>query len=320
MYNYWVDISKQSLLENLAVSVIIPCFQSELTLSNLVIEINKDLKRNKFVKDYEIILVLDGPIDGTKKIAEQLAEYYTKVRVIELTKNFGQHSAILAGIYFAKFDLISTLDDDGQHKPESISLLLNHLDSDVDIIYGYSEIEVHSIWRVFSSRLLKLMLFRILGVKHSKKISALRLFRKSLLLDIDLRYISIGFIDVVLHWNTDKIISIPVPMMKRNFRNSNYSFRLLTSLALRMIINYSLRPLRFIFLLGSIFFILSLILFTSYFLQYPQGENYISRFNSTEVMLVFFSSLQLIVLGIIGEYIGSLHQKNSRRPNFLVKV
>ena len=174
----------------IGLSVVIPSFQSELTLGRVVRDLHATLKAKKIVK-FEILLILDGPRDGTERIAKELEAQFSQCRVIELTRNFGQHAAIYAGIHSSKYGLIATMDDDGQHPASAIPLLIDEMTPEIDIVYGTSLAEKHGAIRNTASRFFKIALFRILGVANARDISALRLFRRSLLQRVDLQKISV---------------------------------------------------------------------------------------------------------------------------------
>lgn len=302
----------------LGLSIVIPCYQSESTLRDLVTDI-QILFHDCNLEKFETLLVLDGPTDGTAPIARELESEYSEVRVIELTRNFGQHAAIYAGIVSSKYGLVITMDDDGQHHPSSLAVLIDGLNPETDIVYGLAVEDEHSFIRNLASRTFKTVLFRFLGVKNAQKISALRLFRKSLLKDVDLLKINPGVVDVALHWNTTKMKTVATEMSKRSQGKSNYTIRSLSGFAIKMIIGYSVKPLKFALVLGLLGFIVSVLL-TMYFLfNYLNGEVKVAGFSTITILITSISSIQLITLGILGEYIANIHQKSIGKPTFSMK-
>jgi len=302
----------------IGVSVIIPCYQSELTLAQVVHELHSEFQQNGLVK-FEILMVLDGPTDGTKNIATKLASQFSECRIIELSRNFGQHAAIYAGIYSSKYGLIVTMDDDGQHPPSAIPALFTALSPEVDIVYGVSPEEEHGAIRSFASRQFKIALFRVLGIRNARDISAVRLFRKSLLNNVDLRQLSVGVIDVALHWNTTRIVTTPLQMSKRYQGRSNYNFRSLVRFAIQMLVSFSIKPLKFALFLGVLTFCFSSVLTIHYLYQYFTGRVEVAGFTTLTILIATLSSIQLITLGILGEYLGSIHQRSMGKPLFNIK-
>lgn len=317
----YLTVVTESLLLNhpeKGLSVIIPCYQSESSLNRVVSGICDAL--NKIIGlDYEIILVLDGPTDNTSKIAYKLQDDITECGVVELTRNFGQHPAIFAGISSAKHEVIITMDDDGQHLPSEIPVLIEALTFDTDLVYGVPTKDEHGLIRSFGSRFFKTALFRILGIKNARDISAFRIFRKSLLAYIDFSKISVGTVDVALHWNTTRIKSSKVTMSRRLSGKSNYSFRSLARFAIQMIIGYSAKPLKFALFLGLLGFLLSAGLAIYFFVQYLDGNVNVAGFTTTTILITVLSSIQLMTLGILGEYIASIHQRSMSKPTFNIR-
>jgi len=311
---------KSSILKNrdMSLSIVIPCFQSEASLDEVVEGIKDSLRGFKGF-EYEILLVLDGPTDRTAEIATQLENKITECRVIELSRNYGQHPAIFAGILSAKYEIVITMDDDGQHLPREIPTLIEALSDETDLVYGLPTEEEHGLVRSFASRFFKSMLFRILGIRNARDVSAFRIFRKSLLQNIDLQKISSGTVDVALHWSTTRIKTVSTNMNKRLTGKSNYTLRSLFKFAIQMIIGYSVKPLKFALFIGLIGFLVSAALSIYFFVQYLQGDVKVAGFSTITILITTLSSIQLVTLGILGEYIASIHQKSIGKPMFNIR-
>jgi glycosyltransferase involved in cell wall biosynthesis len=299
-------------------SIVIPCFQSELTLHEVVrgiYNVQSDLDDREF----EILLVIDGATDGTLEVANELQQEFKEVHVVELTRNFGQHAAIFAGIRYSKFSLVLTMDDDGQHQAESVLALQNAMNNNVDIVYGIAITEEHGLFRSFASRSLKTALFHFLGANNAKDISALRLFRKSLLENIDLDNLAVGVIDVALQWNTTRIMAVPVRMLKRSKGASNYKIADLVRFAISMAVNYSVKPLKIALMMGLITLMISFSLTIFFIIQYLNGNTSVAGFSTITILVTSLASVQLMTLGILGEYVGRIHQKTIGKPHFTVR-
>lgn len=309
-----------SILKNhdKSLSIVIPCFQSEASLAEVVLGIRDSLTGINGFK-FEILLVLDGPTDRTAEIAAQLENEIAECRVIELSRNFGQHPAIFAGILSTKYEIVITMDDDGQHLPSEIPTLIEALSDETDLVYGLPTQEEHGLFRSFASRFFKSMLFRILGIKNARDVSAFRIFRKSLLQNIDLQKISSGTVDVALHWSTTRIKTVRTNMNKRSAGKSNYTLRSLIKFAIQMIIGYSVKPLKFALFIGLIGFLASAALSLYFLVQYLQGDVKVAGFSTITILVTALSSIQLVTLGILGEYIASIHQKSIGKPMFNIR-
>jgi len=302
----------------IGLSVVIPCYQSEFSLNNVVLGIRDALIEINFV-NYEILLVLDGPTDGTTEVAFELQSKFSECRVIELSRNFGQHAAIFAGISSSKYEVIVTLDDDGQHLSSEIPALINELGIDTDLVYGIPHDDEHNFMRNIASMTFKYGLFRILGMKNARDISAFRIFRKSLLQNVDLQKISTGTVDVSLHWSTTRIRTVKTTMPKRIVGKSNYTFRTLFKFAMQMIIGYSVKPLKFALILGLLGFLASALLTLYFLIQHFNGNIEVAGFSTLTILITALASIQLVTLGILGEYIASIHQKSIGKPMFNIR-
>jgi undecaprenyl-phosphate 4-deoxy-4-formamido-L-arabinose transferase len=303
---------------SVGLSIVIPCYQSEFSLHDVVLEIRNSLQQINWV-NYEILMILDGPTDRTAEIAATLQNKFSECRVIELSRNFGQHAAIFAGISCSKYELIATMDDDGQHLPSELPVLIEGLSIDADLVYGVPHDDEHNLLRNIASRTFKFALFRILGIKNARDISAFRIFRKSLLKNIEQQKISRGTVDVVLHWSTTRIKTVKTTMPKRTTGKSNYTYRALFRFAIQMIIGYSVKPLKIALNLGLFGFLVSTVL-TFYFLfQFFAGNIKVAGFPTLTILITTLSSIQLVILGILGHYIASIYQKSIGKPIFNIR-
>lgn len=143
--------SKTSLLYT--VSVVVPVYNSEATMDELVARINDVLETA--AGRFEIILVNDGSKDGSWEVISNLAGKMQHVRGVNLMHNYGQHNALLAGIQRAQYEIIVTIDDDLQNPPEEIPKLISRLNEGYDVVYGRPSQRSHSVWRNISSKILK---------------------------------------------------------------------------------------------------------------------------------------------------------------------
>ena len=297
--------------------IIIPVFNSEDTIGTLLQGILDERKLEHY--HVGIILVNDGSVDGSLSVCNSWAATHSQITVIDLMKNYGQHSAIFAGISHSSAELLVTMDDDGQHLPGSIPPLLDALSPDVDVVYGIAEVDEHSWSRNLGARFLKGLVFRGLGIKNSSTTSAFRVIRAKVFSGIEFAGLSSGILEVAINWNTDRIKSIEVPMNFRKIGKSNYSFYKLFKFAIAMVTSYSTRPLRFATLLGILGFMFSLFLMGFYMFFALAGRVKVDGFSTLVILISLLGSVQLITLGIIGEYLGKVHEKNIGKPVFVVR-
>ena len=159
-------------------SIVVPVYRGESLVEPLVLRLNKVLP--SIAKKYEIILVNDGSPDGSWAVIEQLAKKYKWVRGIRLMRNYGQHNATLCGVRLASYEVVVTMDQDLQHPPEQLSVLLAELDKGFDVVYGSPKKLPQGFIRNLLTANIKNILANIMGVPSVKNISAYRAFRTHL--------------------------------------------------------------------------------------------------------------------------------------------
>ncbi|GAA4560001.1 glycosyltransferase family 2 protein [Planotetraspora kaengkrachanensis] len=302
----------------MSVSVVIPCFRSAQTLPILVNRLMPVLRAVSIL--HEVILVVDGSPDETWSTAADLAARTDGVRAIHLSRNYGQHNALLAGIRDAKFDVVVTMDDDLQHPPEQIPLLLAALDgASLDLVYGVPYAEEHGFLRSVASRSVKAGMAGALGIRAARKISAFRAFRTRLRDGFDELSGPHASLDVALSWATTQVDAVNVHMNEREHGRSNYSLRLLVRHAVNMLLGYSTVPLRMASYLGFIVGLIGLFLSGLVLWRFIAGDTTVAGFTTVATMVALFSSAQLISIGVLGEYIGRIHGSGMGRPTYVVR-
>jgi undecaprenyl-phosphate 4-deoxy-4-formamido-L-arabinose transferase len=299
------------------ISVIIPVYFAEKTLPSLIPPLDAVLRRVSTA--YEILLVNDGSQDRSWQVICELAEKYKAVRGINLMRNYGQHNAVLCGIREAKYDISITMDDDLQHDPESIPLLLAELDKGYDMIYGAPRHEQHGILRDLASIITKLTLSTVMNTKSARHVSALRIFRTSLRKAFEGYNGPSVSIDVLLSWGTTKISYIEVEHHERAEGTSHYTFKKLVLHALNMITGFSTLPLRLSTATGFILTIFGIGILFYVVIRYLIQGGSVPGFTFMTSVISIFSGAQLFTLGIIGEYLARMHFRLMDKPPYTVE-
>jgi undecaprenyl-phosphate 4-deoxy-4-formamido-L-arabinose transferase len=302
----------------MSVSVVIPCYRSARTLPTLVSRIVSTLSQASV--RHEILLVVDGSPDETWETAAALARSIEGVRAVNLSRNYGQHNALVAGIREAAHDVVVTLDDDLQHPPEQIPSLLAALEGDrLDLVYGVAVEEEHGFLRNLASRSVKAGLSGALGIRTAQEISAFRAFRTRL--RDGFRGLSgpHASIDVALSWATAKVGSVQVQMNQRAHGRSNYTVRMLFRHAMNMLVGYSAAPLRAASYLGFLAGVIGLVLGVGVLWRFAVGDTTVAGFTTVASMVALFSSAQLFAIGMLGEYVGRIHGSGMGRPTYVVR-
>ncbi|HET7443406.1 MAG TPA: glycosyltransferase [Solirubrobacterales bacterium] len=298
------------------VSVVVPAFRSAASLPRLADRLAEVL--GPAAIPYELVLVDDGSEDGTWEAIERLAAEREEVRGLRLARNYGQQSALLAGIRSARRAQIVTLDDDLQYRPESIPALLDALAAGADLVYGMAEERRHRRGREWTTSLAKRLMRVATGDPMVTRISALRAFRTQLregFTTFDGPYVSI---DALLLWSTRRIAEITVPHDPREEGRSGYSPRSLARHALTVVVGFSSRPLRAASALGFLCTVLGALLLAYVLLRYALSGSHVPGFAFLASTITIFSGVQLFALGVIGEYLARMYPRVMGHPAYAV--
>ncbi len=297
------------------ISVVIPVYNGALTITPLVERLGAVLPQ--VAGQYEVILVCDGSPDHSWQVIQQLAQAHPFVRGILLMRNFGQHNALLCGVRAAAYEVIVTMDDDLQHPPEEIPVLLQKMDEGFDLVFGIPKKLPHSWWRNLTSVITKTAISSVMGLKSVRDISSYRAFRTYLRQAFENFNGPDLLLDVLLSWGTTRIGFVPVEEAPREIGESNYNFRKLVSMALTMLTSYTTLPLRFASLMGFIFTIFGALLFLYVVITYFTLGS-IPGFPFLASAIAIFSGVQLFALGIMGEYLAHMFERTTGRPTYQV--
>lgn len=300
---------------NFFCSVVIPVYNSEPILQDLVIRLQAALVEN--CSQFELLLVNDGSFDKSWEKIQNLSTQYHFIKGINLMRNYGQHNALLCGIREAQGDVIITMDDDLQHPPEEISKLLQKWMEGYDVVYGYPAKLPHSFWRNLFSRLTKKTLAVVMGIKSVNEISAFRAFSTDLRKAFSSYQSPNVIIDVLLSWGTRNFISVKVNENPRVIGKSNYDFFKLASQAFLILTGFSTIPLRLASWLGFIVMIFGSIVFLFVLISYFSIGS-IPGFPFLASIISLFSGTQLFAIGIIGEYLARIFDRSMERPTYVI--
>lgn len=300
------------------ISFVIPCYGSENTLEGVVEEIHTLMKAH--IEDlYEIILVNDSSPDHVWDVIEKLANENDNIIGIDLARNFGQHAALLAGYRHAKGDLIVSLDDDGQIAVEDTYKLIDHLNEGYDVVYGKYHVKKHNVFRNLASRLAGWTSVYLMNIPKDFAGSSFYVARRYIIEEM-LRYPNayVYLIGLVFR-TTDKIDSVFVGHRKREIGHSGYTFASLFALWLNGATTFSIKPLRFSSFLGFVTAILGLIFSIVVIIKKILHPEMIMGWSSLMATTLVLCGVILIVLGMMGEYIGRLYMSANREPQYVIR-
>jgi len=305
-------------MTTVSVSVIVPVYRGAPTVGILVERILAARTAAGW-NLAEIILVDDQSPDDSWRVISDLADQHSEVEAVALARNFGQHAALLAGMTRATGDVIVTMDDDLQHRPEEVVSLLAALDDDVDLVYGQAIDEEHGWWRNVTSRLGKRIVALAAGSDLVESMSAFRAFRSWLVPGLLKQSTQHPSVDVPLLWATERVVLVRVPMDHRAHGQSNYSAWGLLRVAVTMLLGFSTLPLRAVSYIGVCMGLAGAGLLAFVLINYAAYGSAVPGFAFIGSMVALFSGVQLVAIGVIGEYLARLYGDAVGRPSFAIR-
>jgi glycosyltransferase involved in cell wall biosynthesis len=298
------------------ISVVIPVFNSELSLENLCDQLCVEM--SVISEDYEVILVDDRSKDTSWEVIRRLQDTYPVVRGIRLSRNYGQHNALLCGIRAARFGRIVTMDDDLQNPVSEISKLLTKLDEGYDVVYGTPGRQQHGFLRNLASTMTKVALQNVMGAETARNVSAFRAFRTRLREGFKQYNSPHVSIDVMLTWATANFTSIEVKHLPREMGRSNYTVGKLVSHAFNLVTGFSTLPLQLASVIGFVFTLFGMGVLVWVLGRYLVAGTTVPGFPFLAAIISIFSGVQLFALGIFGEYLARIHFRTMDRPPYVI--
>ncbi len=305
--------------KEMMISVVIPAYNEEANLPRLMERLRPVMQQ--MGKNYEIILVDDGSRDRTLPILKSFL-VYPEVRVVELTRNYGQHAAIFSGFSIVRGDIVVTLDADLQNPPEEIPNLVRvMLEGDYDVVGTIRKERKDSVFRTLPSRLINVVTRKITKVSMSDWGCMLRAYRKNIVDRMVTCHEHSTFIPALATYFSKKVTEIEVVHEARHAGDSHYSMRKLINLQFDLVSSFSDFPLKFIMyagigvaFLGISFGIVLGIARILYGAQWA-AEGVFTLF----AILFTFVGFQFFALGVMGEYIGRIYREVRRRPEYMIE-
>jgi glycosyltransferase involved in cell wall biosynthesis len=304
-------------MSKICYSVVIPCYNSSETLEKLSLDIIKTFE--EIDKTFELILVNDGsPKSKSWDIIKSLSQNFKPIKSVNLSRNFGQQSATLCGMSIAKGDYIITMDDDGQHEPSDIKKLIEFQEHDMVIARLRSRKD--SLLRQISSKLKSYFDYIVLNKPKHIRLSPFRLLNKRVVNDMLNIKTNTPFIPALMFIVSRDVVNVDVEHYERLKGVSNYNFIKRLGLFTLIVINNSSIILRFCAYFGVFCAIGSLFLATFIVSKIAlHGSSYQPGWASLFSAILFFGGLNLIMLGLVGEYLVRLFRGVESRPAFLIK-
>lgn len=301
------------------VSFIIPCYCSQNTLEPVVYEINDTMRQLPHYR-YEIILVNDCSPDNTFAVITSLTERYSNITGIDLAKNFGQHAALMAGFRQAAGEVIVCLDDDGQTPANEVGKLLEKIEQGYDVVYASYENKQHSRFRNWGSRVNSKMTEIMLDKPHDLSITSYFAMCRFVMKEL-LRYEQCyPYVMGLVLRSTRNICNVSVQHRAREVGHSGYTISKLLGLWMNGFTSFSVKPLRMATYLGAATagcgFLYVIYIVIHFFIDHAAPTGW----SSTMAALLLLGGVILLVLGLVGEYVGRIFMCTNAAPQYVVRT
>ena len=299
-------------------SVVIPVYNEEENLVELHARLSTTLQKTDW--DWEVIYVDDGSQDRSWAILEAFHQDDPEhVRLVRFNRNYGQHMAVFAGFERVRGEVIATLDADLQNPPEDVPKLVQKLEEGYDVVGGWRQQRRDSIFRKAPSWLVNRITSRVVGVDMKDYGCMLRAYTRPVVEAMNQCRENSSFIPALANSFAQKVIEIPVGHAERGGGQSKYGFFRLISLHFDLATGFSVIPIQLVSLLGSLVALVGLafgiFLFIRRLVVGPEVEGVFTLF----AILFVFVGLQILGVGLIGEYVGRIYREVRGRPRFVIR-
>ncbi len=303
-------------LPNPALSIVIPVYNGADTVGTLV----DKLCELDIAREMEIILVVDGSPDHSLQICQALCnKHSTPIKIINLSRNFGEHNAVIAGFSYARGEYIINMDDDLQNPPEEVENLWHYCrDNNFDVAYTRYKHKQHASWRNLGSRLTNKLADWLLDKPRGLYLSSFRCINAFTANKVVEHTGPFPYIDGLIMQVTQNIGSLAVEHLPRGNGKSNYTLPRLLRLFTSMFLNFSVVPLRAATVSGLVIGAFGLIGILTIFIETLLGSTP-KGWASLMAGILLLTGTQLIMLGLIGEYLGRMFLTINRKPQYIVR-
>lgn len=301
---------------NPIISFVSPVYKAEKILDKLVDEIQKTML--VLDKSYEIILIDDRSPDKSWDVMKAISHKFPEVKSVRLSRNFGQHPAIMAGLTLAKGEWVVVLDCDLQDQPKEVLKLYNKAQEGFDVVLAKRKNRQDSFFKKMNSKLFSIIYSYLTETKFDSSIANFGIYNKKVIVEVVKMNDYIKSFPLFISWVGYNTTSIEVEHAKRQEGSSSYSLSKLISLAFNTIISFSNKPLKLFVKFGLVVSIISFIvgLFTIY--QYLKGEILVLGYSSLIVSIWFLSGVIITTIGVVGIYIGKIFDQSKGREAYII--
>lgn len=301
-------------------SLVIPVYRSSAILEVLALTIHQEISRyQNEIDSYELILVNDASPDDSWDVIRSLRERWSFIKGINLRRNYGQHNAIMAGLNHASGDVVVMMDDDMQHSPVYIIELVRKIQSGYDVCYTRYQGRKHRGWKIMGSKLTNFIARVLLNKPEHLYLSSFKAISGDLNREIRRYHGAYPYIDGLILQATNHITTLDIEHHERYEGKSNYTLLKLTSLFLKMATGFSILPLRIVTYLGFLTFLLGLLQSLYIFIGQMINPVTVKGWSSSIIIALILGGVQMLSLGLIGEYVGRIYQRLNEKPQYNIR-
>src|SRR5262245_28026117 len=298
------------------ITIVIPVYRGARTIGPLVDRLEAEVGRGR---DLELVLVNDGSPDDSAAVCRALAASRPNVRFVNLSRNFGEHNAVMAGLNHASGAVAVIMDDDAQNPPEEVLRLVAAVEGGVDVAWSCYEQKQHSWLRNLGSHLNDRAATWLLRKPKDLYLSSFKAMNRFVIDEVVKYRGPYPYLDGLILRITTNYAAVPCAHLPREEGRSGYTLRKLVSLWLNMFTNFSIMPLRVTSLCGVVIALIGVVLAVAFLVERLCNPELQRGWASLIVTLLVVSGIQLVALGMIGEYLGRMFLMSSGRPQFIVR-
>jgi dolichol-phosphate mannosyltransferase len=300
-----------------SISVVVPIYNDEEVIEELQRRLRPVMEQ--ITKDYEIILVDDGSRDRSWEKMQEVRRENEHIKAVRLSRNFGQQSAIAAGLSLTTKDLIVLMDSDLQDRPEDIPVLIDALLADPQATMAIAQWEERkdSRMKLAVSRLFQRVSNSITEIHTMPRLGIFRVMKKSVVDELKNFPEKTATTVSLLYYIGSKYVAVPLKRDARFAGKSGYNLRKMLNLTFARIFSFSMFPIRMVTYLGAIICVGSMIAALALIIYKLMG-NVLAGWTSMMVLMLFLFGLNFAFLGILGEYIGRIFLETKKRPKFMI--
>jgi len=302
---------------NIHISVVSPVYRAENIVSELVKQVKEQL--SPITEDFEIILINDASPDNSWVEIEKETAKDKRVKGLNLSRNFGQHYAITAGLNFAKGEWIVVMDCDLQDRPDEIPNLYHKALEGYDSVFAQRTERNDTLFKKLFSKLFYKLFSYLTDTKQDATVANFGIYRRCVIDAILSMHDQIRFFPTMVQWVGFRKFYLPVEHASRFEGKSTYNFKGLFRLAMNTIMGFSDKPLRLTVKVGFFITLLSVLVAIVYLGLYLSGRIQVEGFTTLILSLWFLSGFIMFILGILGLYIGRMFEKVKERPVYLIQ-